>query len=253
MKKNLRIVVSCVAFETVKIVEPIKYYRADRAYLVHMADRPVYKSFLKEVKKQIKALGIECEEVHTTIFEFSATLKELLRIIKEEKDAGNHVYVNVEAGPQVFGAAAIVACMMEGGIPFFVGTKKFWVDESAYFDGKTPVGLSVEVHDPKEVPTFKLDRPREEVVRALWIWNDRRLKGWSLTDNAVIEALERVGLMKGIYDEGGRRVSYNAKMNYRRKFLEKWIDLGWVEKLDRGRYDLTEFGEVAVEIFHMEL
>ena len=35
-KRDLRIVISCVSFEVAKVVEPIKYYRADRVYLLYL-------------------------------------------------------------------------------------------------------------------------------------------------------------------------------------------------------------------------
>jgi predicted transcriptional regulator len=249
MRRNLRVVISCVTFETVKITDPIKFYKADKVYLLHMADRKIYKQFLDAVESTLKDIEIEYEKVYTTIYEFTPTLKELLKIIRTEKALGNHVYVNVEAGPQIYGAAAIVACMMEGGHPFFVGTKTFTIKEDKYFDGDTPIGLSREVYDPMEVPTFRLKRPKEHVVQAFRIWNEMRKNGKIMTDNLIINALEQNNLIGDIYDEGGRKISYKAKMGYRRKYLEKWISEGWIKKTDRGRYDITEFGEVAVEAF----
>lgn len=249
MKKNLRIVVSCVAFETVKIVEPIRYFRADRAYLLCMPKKDVYKAFVKEVKKQLRTMKVECVDVPLTIYEFTPVLKELLIILKKERSEGNHVYVNVEAGPQVYGAAAIVACMMEGGSPFFVGTKKFQVDENAYFQDGKPIGLSAEVYEPREVPVFRLEKPKDSVVKAFSVWAELKEKGRSMTDNSIVEELERKGLMKDIYGSGGKKISYKAKMNYRRAFLDKWIRNGWVRKIDRARYEITDFGMVALQAF----
>ena len=55
--------------------------------------------------------------------------------------------------------------------------------------------------------------------------------------------------MKDILDEGSRKISYKAKMGYRRKFLDRWIANKWVQRTDRGKYEITEFGKVAVEVF----
>ena len=249
MKKHLRVVISCVTFETVKITDPIQFYKADKVYLMHKADIEVYKKFLDAVETTLGNLGIEYEAVHTTIYKFAPTLKNLLKIIRKEKALGNHVYVNVEAGPQIYGAAALVACMMEGGHPFFVGTKEFTVSEDKFFIGDKPIGLSSAVYDPMEVPMFQLKCPKDHIVKGFRIWNEFRSSGRRLTDNAIIKGLESQGLMENIYDEEGRKISYKAKMEYRRKFLNRWISEGWVEKVDRGKYEITEFGEVAVEVF----
>lgn len=40
-----------------------------------------------------------------------------------------------------------------------------------------------------------------------------------------------------------------AKMQYRRRFLDKWLKKQWVRQTERGKYRLTEYGEVVVEVF----
>ena len=50
---NLRVVVACVTFETVMVVEPVKHYKADRVYLLHQARKEPYTDFLNEVEAQL--------------------------------------------------------------------------------------------------------------------------------------------------------------------------------------------------------
>jgi len=38
-------------------------------------------------------------------------------------------------------------------------------------------------------------------------------------------------------------------MQYRRRFLEKWLSEKWVEPKERGKYELTDYGKVVVEVF----
>ena len=116
-----------------------------------------------------------------------------------------------------------------------------------YIDGK-PVGRSIEVDDPMELPTFRLESPGEDIVSGLRVWKEIKEKGWLTTDTRGIEALDGQGLMKDAHDERGR-VTQKAKMLYRRRFLDKWMENGWVEAVGRGKYALTDYGEVAVEVF----
>ena len=95
---------------------------------------------------------------------------------------------------------------------------------------------------------FHLDPPKVDVIRALRVWKDRKEKGWVMTDTAIIEDLEKKDLMKKVHDNRGR-VTQNAKMQYRRRFLEKWICEKWVEPVGRGKYELTDYGRVVVEVF----
>jgi hypothetical protein len=246
--QNLRIVVFCLGFETVKVLKPLEYYKADRAYMLCMTKAPGYKAFKKEIERQMKGKAIEFLAIETTVYKFSDCLKELYKILHMEKEAGNHVYVNIFGTP-AYSAAAMVACMMEDAVPFFAGTKEYTIpDPKEYYVKGRPMGISREDYDPMELPIFHLDPPRVDVIKGLRLWKKRVEKGWVLTDTAIIEDLEKNGLMKKVHDNRGR-VTQNAKMQYRRRFLEKWLSEKWVEPIERGKYELTDYGKVVVEVF----
>jgi hypothetical protein len=246
--KNLRVVVFCLGFETVKVLKPLEHYRADRAYMLCMTKAEGYRAFKKEIERQLKRTAIEFLEVETTVYRFSDCLKELYTILHLEREAGNHVYVNIFGTP-AYSAAAMVACMMEDAVPFFAGTKEYTIPDPKmyYVDGK-PMGISKEVYDPMELPIFHLKPPEKDVIRALRVWKRRKESGWIMTDSAIIEDLEKEGLMEKVHDKRGR-VTQNAKMKYRRGFLEKWISERWVKPAGRGKYEITEYGKVVVEVF----
>ena len=245
--QNLRVVVFCLGFETVKVLKPLEFYKADRAYMLCMTKAPGYKAFKKEIERQLKDKPIEFLAIETTVYKFSDCLKELYRILHMEKEAGNHVYVNIFGTP-AYSAAAMVACMMEDAVPFFAGTKEYTIGPEKFFVKGKPMGYSMEVYDPLELPIFHLEPPNKEVIKALRLWKKRKDKGWIMTDTAIIEDLEKEGLMEKVHDNRGR-VTQNAKMQHRRKFLEKWLSEKWVEPKERGKYELTEYGMVVVEVF----
>ncbi len=247
--KNLRVVIFCLGFETVKVLQPIDYYKADKAYMLCMTKGKGYKAFRNEVVKQIKKKGIEFQELEMVVYQFGDCLKELYKIIDQEKLAGNHVYVNIFGTP-AYSAAAMVACMMKDAIPFFAGTKKYTIeDPKEFFVSGKPVGISSEVWEPLEIPTFHLEPPKEDVIKALKILKERKDKKWFMTDSAIIEDLHKNGLMKDVFEKGRTKVTQKAKMQYRRRFLEKWLKKQWVEQYERGKYKLTDYGEVVVEVF----
>ena len=245
--KNLRVVVFCLGFETVKVLDPIAFYKADRVYMLCMTKTEGYKAFQKEIARQMKKKPIEFLEVETTVYQFADCLKELYQILQVEREAGNHVYVNVFGTP-AYSAASMVACMMHDATPFFSGTKEYTIGAENYFVKGKPMGISKAVYDPLELPTFHLESPDEKVVKALRVWKKRKDQGWITTDTKIIEDLEADGLMKDVRDDR-RRVTQKAKMLYRRRFLEKWLKKQWVEPAGRGKYELTEYGKVVVEVF----
>jgi len=247
--QNLRVVISCVTFETVMIVKPIQYYRADRAYLLHRATKAPYSDFLNEVEAQLKPIVSECVVKEFNINNFRTVMKEVIGIIKKEKELGNHVYVNIGAGPNVFSAAALIACMMEGAVAFNVGTKEYTVNDPKvfYVEGK-PVGMAKDTYDPYPLPEFEIKAPKIELVGGLRAWQKlSEQKGIMSTPN-IIRKLEREGLMNKIFDHG-EHVSQAAVMKFRRNFLDPWVKNEWIQK-DGRKLNLTEKGKSILEIFN---
>jgi hypothetical protein len=248
--KDLRIVVSCVTFEVAKVLKPIIYYRADRAILIHWGGKPPYTDFIKEVKKRLKAERIPCEERTVMILDFSAVMREVRSIIRKEKAEGNHVYVNIGAGPQVFSSAAMIACMMEGATPFNANTKEFTVPSQKFFEKGVPVGIARDVYDPNEIPVFGMHPPDPELIRGLSIWKEATSRVGGRPTASVMTSMEEAGILSDIYEDDRRkRISQGALMKFRRNFLEKWEAQGWIRKGQRGKYSITPQGEMMLNIF----
>lgn len=243
---NLRVVVACVTFETVMVVEPVKFYKADRVYLLHQAKDPPYSDFLKEVQSQLGPVGCDCVLKELNVNSFKIVMKEVLCIIRKEQEEGNHVYVNVGAGPNVFAAAALIACMMEGAKAFNVGTEVWTAKPKIFYIDDKPVGMSRKVRNPYELPEFEIKAPKPELVRGLRAWHNLSMQKGLMNANNMIQKLEREGLLP----EGGQqKTGKQAKvMKYRRTFLEPWLKEGWLEK-DGRCLKLTEKGKGILDIF----
>ena len=244
-----RVIVACVSFETVKVVEPCRHYKADKVYLLHKGDRAPYDAFVKEVKSQLDAEKIECVEKKLDIFKFPPVVNSVLRILRDEKANGNHVYVNIGAGPQMFSAGALVACMMEGGTPFNVGVKKYMLEDyKVYFEGEKPVGLAKEVYPPFPLPEFRLRAPRDDLIKGLAVIKKMIAQGSLLSSPNIIRRLKEEGLMDKIADKV-ERVTQSAVMRYRRNFLDPWTRNGWMTKEGKSKLNITETGNLMLEIF----
>lgn len=248
--RDMRVVICCVTFEVAKVVEPIRHYRADRVHLVHWGDREPYSDFIGEVEGRIRGMGAELLKKDLNIMEFSSVLREVRSIIMKERMEGNHVYVNIGAGPQVFSSAAMIACMMEGGIPFNAATKSFTVESALFYSDGKPVGIAKEVHPPREIPVFKVEAPDPALIRGLAIWEKITDMTKSHQTREVMREFQKGCLLDDIFeDDRQRTVSQGALMKYRRNFLEKWESNGWVKKDRRGSYSLTEQGQMMLRIF----
>jgi hypothetical protein len=244
---NLRVVVACVTFETVMVVEPVKHYKADRVYLLHQARKEPYTDFLNEVEAQLEPVVKDRIKREIKINNSRAVMKEVLGIIRNEKAEGNHVYVNVAAGPNVFAAAALIACMMEGAVAFNVWTEKYTVDPKRFYVDGRPVGMSKKVMEPIEVPMFEIKAPRPELVAGLRAWARMSEQRGLMSTANIIKKLEGENLISGVCDDR-KRVTQAGVMKYRRNFLEQWLRRRWLVK-DGKTMRLTEEGKGVLEMF----
>ncbi len=269
--KRQTVVISCVAFETVKIVKPIAEIGADRVYLLHWTkengegdagkndkkkggkkgadkkNKDVYAEFLEEVCRQLRENpGIEPIRVKTEVYKFAPVLKHLVEIMKKERKDGNDVYINLSAGPTTYAAAGMIACMMEGAKPFSIGVKEFMVKEDAFYENGKPVGLAKDVYYASELPTFPLHRPPEDLVAGLKTFQEKKEKNHSTTYRKMIKDFREAGLITK--RDKSKDQLQSDKMYYRRHFIDKWLLKGWVEE-DGGVLELTDAGNMVCEVF----
>lgn len=275
---RLRVVISCVTFETVKVVQPIRDLRAERVYLLHWgmgSDKKssIYSEFYSEVVRQLKELGLQEKDIverRVEVYRFKKVLAELLAVMSHEVELENDVYVNISAGTSEFAAAATVASMMVKGVrPFTVHTKEYTISgedrirECYSINGKL-VGQSREVREPTELPTFHLSPPPEDLVVALRILRDRKRRGLSTKYSAMIQSIkeagawtydaERLPKLKDRDTRHGERVLQAEKMYYSRHYIDGWIRNGWVdEKGGRGKsIRMISAGDNVADIFYLQ-
>lgn len=246
---NLRVVIDCVTFETVKIVDSAKHYKADKVYLFHKAEGEPYSDFLEKVQNELDKNDIRYKSIKAEINDFSKIFRKLISTIEKERKRGNHVYVNVSAGPHVFCSAGLIACMMKGGNPFYASTEKYTVQKEVYYEEGEPIGLAKEVDEPEEILCFNLPTPNTKIVKGLRVWKREKDRGNIMSASNIIEKLSKENLMNDIYEDNREKVSQKATMKYRRNFLEKWLEKGWIKKEERGEYEMTEDGKRILDVF----
>jgi hypothetical protein len=271
-----------VTFETVKVVKPIRQLKADRAYILfHVVEaykdkKTIYSAFRDEVISQLaddpglkegKDLIIETK---ARPFRFDELLGALLRILSHESRLGSEVFINVSAGSSEFAAAATVAAMMVPGTKAFtVAVRDYMVTgeeriKEVYFDGDRPVGQARDIYEPRQMPTFTIDMPPEDLVRGLRLLHARMRDRKLITYAEMICDLKEAGFWKpGVPAEerssegSGKRARATAtasdKMRYRRYFLEGWERMCWIERDGSGgRVRITEAGENVLDMFYLD-
>jgi hypothetical protein len=253
IKRRETVVIACVTFETVKVVEPVKNLKPDRVVLLYWgksdeeAKREIYLDFIREVREQLDAAGFYHEDREIRVYDFKEMLRELISILKTERKLGSEVYLNLSSGPQNYAAAAMVATMMFGGHPFFVATKEFFVKGEAYYDKGKPVGITRSIGTMDEISIIPLKPPPEDLVQGLALLNELAADG-PVGYRKLIEGLKQENLIGKRRKEKPKFPALGDHMYFRRHFMEKWIARGWVER-EENRLKLTTAGEMVVNVF----
>jgi hypothetical protein len=265
MKISSKVVVSCVVFETYKIVQPIEHLKgAGKVYLIHWISKrnpeggSIYRDFysrnVEMLSKVIDPTSII--EVIAEVYDFKKMLATILSILREERARGNEVFINISSGTSEYAAVATIASMMVPGVrPFSVRTREWQISgeeriREIYYEDGVPVGQSRSVYDPEDLPIFHISMPEQRLVEGLRIL-DSKIKAKKSTSYAsVIGDLRRTGLWR---EDAGERVTQSDKMYYLRNFLEPWIANGWVERTGKRGLAITDVGRHVAEIFYLPL
>jgi hypothetical protein len=291
--RKRRVVISCVTFETVKITDPIVFYEATHVHLIWYNsiyyEKKVFKDFYQRVCEIIHEWSPAVEITSHNkepVYMFTAMLRTVLSIIQKEKKESPDcdIYVNVSAGTSEYAAAAAMASMMAGAMPFSVGSYEYTIKETAYYDENgNPIGLTKKAREPYQMLYYPIDTPERHLVRALRVLEYRNNKNLPTTGTKMVESLkmkeiwarEEVNLEDElVLDESQKKRLENEKKTemkrkrdvekkgvyvdrsdivyYHRDFVDKWLKKGWIQKNEHGKYETTKAGKMILEIFYLD-
>lgn len=269
--KKEAVVISCLTTEVVKVVEPIKFYEASRAYIiVHDAsgegsdNASFYTSLIEEARNQIESLQRATVKIETAdILDYREVLKTIIRIIATERaiDEMSTIYLNISSGTTEFATGAMLAAVQdEEIIAFSVKTKGTnlnleQVVKVCIVDGRA-IGTTKAVSDPIKVLTFGSDAPNDRLVACLEILKSQGVDKNYLNFNEIIDALKAKGVWDYVPEIKKTRTddSQKERMFLRRNYITPMLDKGWVVEnhMKRNKFDLTSKGEAIISIYGKE-
>ncbi len=276
-----RVMVACVTFETVMITEPVKAHHTTRVHLIHWISElnesvgdprsverkgkmRIYQEFYDHVVEKLRSdvEGVEIVEHIARVFDFSEMLRTVLDILRMEQDS--QVYINISAGSSEYTAAAVVASMMNPVVEAFsVITDRFTVDSPdevrrVYYDPDTgkPVGLTKSVRDVKSIPKYRMDMPKEHLVRGLRMLSEKIATKGPTSAMYMVYSLKKAGLW---LRDNGEPVpekpvrDQTEAVYYHRDYVAPWLANGWVEKDDvfKNRLRVLPEGQRIMDTFYV--
>ena len=228
-------------------VEECRYEDTQTGSETVMIDRPS--------KKLVKELTVV--DVNEVVYDFNVMLKTVFSIMnferKLDEDSKNPIYVNISAGSSEFSAAALMVSMMFDNVEVFsVHTKEHMIkNEEHYYENGRFVGLAKSVKEPMPITNFTIPRPDKRLILSLKVYFNlgclsatetiRKLKEYSYTENG-----EKIKLW-----DWSDKEQPNEKMIFQRQFIDRWVSEGFVNRISRGTYELTDHGRFTINTYYV--
>ncbi len=242
-KPPIRVEVAPVGYYLDRVVSPIMEHDADRVYLVRSREDfdDLAAPFRSKVIGNLRRWKpkVEIRVVRTDLWTMESVVETFSAIIRREVAEGNSVWVNLSTGSKLEAVASAVACMGNGGTPYYVRMKSYERPT-----GGRPLASGVESIDL--VPTFGLSRPNEAQLALLNLLAENEA---GLSKKVLITTLTELGLIPR--EIPGKTIQ--ARYARLQSILERLLELPPLVVVDgqrrRARVRITERGRLALRIF----
>ncbi len=258
-KSKLRVHIAPLGFEVDRIVLPAIRLRADAVWLLVHSNRSEDKAepFEAEIRERLGKEGIEVRVEYADRKNLFGMLKAVRGIIaggaeggaKGDGGSGNDIYVNVSSGSKIQSIACMMACMMWNDTasltPYYAEPEEY--TSSAESSRREPEQMSRGLKCITTLPKYRIQTPRQELVRALAIVSTA--EGGRIRKGEMAERAEELGIITVNSREENRESARFASLakNIVEPLTDDWNFLH-VEKVGRTRWvSLTEEGRNAAE------
>lgn len=242
MSVKLRVHISPVGFEFLRITEPLINMKADKVYLVIYKPDDAAKNYVNKIKMELsqKYKHILVEDMYVNLWDLYDSVGKFREIIFKED--GNQVYINVSTGTKITAIAGMMACMMWGAIPYYANV-------SYKFSRRIEEYETECVEDADFLPVYDMIKPERNIMVVLELIEKN---GDNMKKARIIDELKKADIIK-IKDESKTSLTKSAEHSQLRAILDP-MENHWkfIRVEARGRVSevfLTEKGKAALKIF----
>jgi hypothetical protein len=223
-------------------------FKANKVYLLAWVpdvptgrENEVLRFYHAVVRRRLEALGIETVTVLTNIFDMLEVIKKVSSIVKEEKEGGNMVYVNMSAGGPFVSVGTAISTMVQDARLYYVRCNRYSeTPEEKRSHGKA-IATNPQVHF---LENFNIRIPDERGVKILV----ELYRHGAMRTSEILAFLHDAGVEgfeespKGL--SRGEKISLLMRLN--KGITWKLENAGYITKMKRGRenvYSITESGK----------
>lgn len=252
-----------IGYEVDRVISPFTELKAHRVHLISMDDLPKYDNphDMDLMDRQhdydqrnidfLQKRGIEVVLHRIDMFDIIAIMETTSRLIVEEKEKGNRIYVNMSACGKIPCIGATLAAMIHNVRLYYVRVDRYSSTPKEHEEHGLSICDSVNIW---QLENFRFALPD---TPSLLILNYLSVQGRAVSCDDIIKYLyERKieGFEKDFWNcrfEERRRYQTNYLMKLQNRYLTKLCDAGYISRQKVGRntmVTLTKTGEYVAAV-----
>jgi len=197
--------------------------------------------YWRKVDERFKALGVETVTVFTDIFNLLDVITKVSHIVRQEREKGNIVYVNMSAGGPFVSAGTAIAAMVQGARLYYVRCNRYIHTRQEKLSHGKSIVTTPQIHF---LENFNIMLPDERGMKVLV----KLHQTGEMRTSEILEYLHGEGV-EGFEDDPnklnrGEKIGMLMRLN--KGITGKLEDAGYISKEKRGRenvYSVTDSGE----------
>lgn len=206
--------------------------------------------FTNEVLKKIESLGITCESLGVNLFDVFATMRDISWLIRQQKNAGNFVEVNMSACGKKTSVAVALVSMIQDVTVYYVSAQKYSStpkEEKAH--GLSIVNSSEVFVEPFVNFSFSIpDEVSQRLLAELYLY---QTNGKKMKSDDIVRFLQKMGI-EGYeithLDLPPKTHEYSKKQRemlnkINRQYIQKLTVDGYIIKTKFSKYFIVELQE----------
>ena len=242
-----------------RAVKPFETHKADKVYILAVTDTfgkysqkmiEEQRYYLQRVTEKLQAFGIRVECRNVDMFNMLELLRNLSKIVVEEKSRGNRIYINISSSGRLTSAAAVLVAMAHDVKAYYVSAERY----SETPEEKRRHGLSICGETPKMqvIETFPLQLPDKDGIMVL-VKLCKEGKGMKTTEIAEYLGYENVEGFEGSapWSKVPREKRFNYLMKLNKRILDKLEEAGYIVREKRGRHNIIKITPGGVYVAHI--
>ena len=259
--RMVQTVVVCIDADEPEVLEPVRFYRADRVHLLYSVPGTLGPRAVGDLLRILPShcYGAEVRRHVVDIRDTRSMLGELLKIADEESRVTkglSDIRVDLSSGTQEFAAAGAAACVLCPELnPFTVRPEGYGADEEKigrmlYGEGR-PSGLSKAVGPPVYVPMGLPGREDSALAVSLCALSGILAKGKRAPYSVFVGRLKDAGMWNYVPEPGTVRTDQKERIHFRRHYIVPMLKRGWISEDPemKRRFVLTDRGRDVVSVY----